>query len=100
MSEKHFLGLRDDYEAEQQQIELHKKYGIKKSVQVVEVQNPFIQALQVLVLAMGQMAGFVLRAGLVLLACIGLATLIFPELRDPFFGLLEMIRYELAGYFM
>lgn len=99
MGQKKFIGLKDDYTAEREQADLRTKYGIKReTVRVVVVTNPLVQALRVVLAALGKVALWAARVMLVLLACVGTATLVYPALRTPFFVLMQDTWRQLLNY--
>ena len=66
---------------EQKQVQLKEAYGITEDVKVVEKKSTVAQVLRVIVSALFHIVRCVATVAIILLAIIGVATLIYPNMR-------------------
>ena len=66
---------------EQKQVQLKEAYGITEDVKVVEKKSTVAQVLRVIVSALFHIVRCVATVAIILLAIIGVATLVYPNMR-------------------
>lgn len=82
-----------------QQLALKKEYNIEKDVVVVEKRSTAAQLLRVCLKTFYKALNIFVNIAILLLAAIGLAALIYPEIRTEFFNVLNKAVVEIKSYF-
>lgn len=78
-----YRGLQDDYHAQKQQEALRQKYKLAGNA-VIKIENPLGSVVRIVLQFCWRFVALAARLALILLACIGLSTLIFPSIRAEF----------------
>lgn len=81
--EQRYRGLQNDYHENKQQAALRQKYKVAGNA-TVKIENPVGSVVRVLIQSFGRVIVLLARIGILLLACTGLATLIYPSIRVEF----------------
>lgn len=80
------------------QNELKQKHGIGQDENVVVVEKN--TTVKFMITTVGTLVRYVAQIGIIILATIGLITLIYPELREPFLKLLSATKTEFFSFFV
>lgn len=99
MSKRKVPMLMAELREEREQKALREKYGVTENIKVVEKKSTVAQVVRVLLRAIGSLARLAANILLVVLAVIGLATLIYPEMRQAGLSVFQQIGDQLTAYF-